>query len=571
MRLILLFISAVVLAINARAPAEEFDLLSFTPPKEWKKETKSSVVIYTVTDERQGTFCQVALYASRKGSGGAPADFSEEWRGLVEKTFQVKEPGQMVEQDWSGDWKLRIGSAPVDTGTIKFTATLYVYSGHQKVFSVMVNRSSPSWDEQVKIFLGSLKLKEGTEKAKSPSKPESQIPEANPSPSIESEPGSFGAIQFAVPNGWKVVSRNDSFVALSPNRLDAGESLSLFLLKSIASNAAIEKALEASWNEALQMLQAQPEYDAGKFYRESLAFRTPEGRPLLYGEGRYRSNDALFDMTLYAIQLDGAYARVLAVGRILPQSIAYPPTSALHNPAFKHAIPDFVLKLKFKDQKSVAPASPPLPAKGIAGLWAGISMFGGLFKTTYAYFYPDGKAYFASRMPLNGFEGLERDADALLTPGYWGTYSFDGESGMIEFQYRGKDKFPLVLQGDKLTITTTGTPHKFARLDPVDGIRLQGTYEFDLLTGEKPTLSFTQEARFTDRGLIKVMDHWIYPYRLSDQPGEGTYEIKNFTILFHYGDGRMFRLPFSGLVYNKGELSPAELGLGSEDHVAKRR
>lgn len=172
---------------------------------------------------------------------------------------------------------------------------------------------------------------------------------------------------------------------------------------------------------------------------------------------------------------------------------------------------------------------------------------------------------------MNGFEGLERDADALLTPSYWGTYSFDGESGRIEFQYRGKDKFPLVLLGDKLTITTTGTPHKFARLDPVDEARLQGSYGIDLPTGEKPTLSFTKEARFTDRGLLKHMNHWIYPYRLSDQPGEGTYEIKNFTIIFHYDDGRRFQLSFSGLGYTKGDLSPAELRLGIEDQVVTRR
>lgn len=568
MQRIILF-ATVVLAFTACAQADEFDLLSFTPPKEWKKETKSSVVIYTVTDEQHGTFCQVALYASRNGSGGASADFSEEWRGLVEKIFNVQAPVQIDEMDWSVGWKLRSGSAPVASESYKFTATLYVYSGQQKVFSVMVNRSSTSWDEQVKDFFSSLKLKESADKARTPSKPGSQTPEANAT--IESEPGSFGAIQFALPKGWKVASRSESFVALSPKQLDAEESLSLFLLRVIASNATIEKALESSWNEALQMLEGQPEYDEGKFYRESLAFKTSEGRPLLYGAGRYTSNGNRFDMTLYIIQLDGAYARVLAVGRILPQSIAYPLTSALHKPSFRHAIPDFVLKLKFKDQKSIAPASPPAPGKGIAGLWVGISMFGGLFKTTYAYFYPDGKAYFASRMPMNGFEGLERDADALLTPSYWGTYSFDGESGRIEFQYRGKDKFPLVLLGDKLTITTTGTPHKFARLDPVDEARLQGSYGIDLPTGEKPTLSFTKEARFTDRGLLKHMNHWIYPYRLSDQPGEGTYEIKNFTIIFHYDDGRRFQLSFSGLGYTKGDLSPAELRLGIEDQVVTRR
>ena len=67
---------------------------------------------------------------------------------------------------------------------------------------------------------------------------------------------------------------------------------------------------------------------------------------------------------------------------------------------------------------------------------------------------------------------------------------------------------------------------------------------------------------------------WIIgstPFRVSDQPGEGTYAITDFTIVLQDADGRTLSLPFSGLGLTPGDPSPASLAIGTEDDLLTPR
>jgi hypothetical protein len=300
--------------------------------------------------------------------------------------------------------------------------------------------------------------------------------------------------------------------------------------------------------------------DAGKLYSALPPIQTSDGRTLLIGQGRCNNNNGSYDFRVYILQGQDSYLRAFGFANLLPNSIAYPPTSALYNPRFAYQIPGFVLQLS-----TGAPLNhPPAPNQSLSGLWRGLSMSGGELKNAYAYFYPDGRAFFASRMPMNGFADLPTDADAVVTPTYWGRYAYDGLQGEIQFPYRGNDTFPFTSQSTELTIVTTGTPHQFAPQTSVDGFTFEGTYLLHL-PNETPTLSLSQAGRFVDGGVLKYVDHWIYPFRVSDQPGDGSYAVTNFTIVFRYADGRLLRLPFSGLGLTAGDPSPATLYIGTED------
>jgi len=84
----------------------------------------------------------------------------------------------------------------------------------------------------------------------------------------------------------------------------------------------------------------------------------------------------------------------------------------------------------------------------------------------------------------------------------------------------------------------------------MDGHRFEGTFTAEKdpsrNTGPEPTLAFTLDGRFTDRGAIYWMRHVRgYSEDESDRaPGSGTYAIKNFTMVFRYDDGRQVRLAF---------------------------
>jgi hypothetical protein len=86
-----------------------------------------------------------------------------------------------------------------------------------------------------------------------------------------------------------------------------------------------------------------------------------------------------------------------------------------------------------------------------------------------------------------------------------------------------------------------------------------------------PRITFTENGRFTDDGAVRVLEHSLYTiYSTGMKPGEGTYEVKNWTLLLHYSDGRGFQTAFLGLGTPAGDVKPAELVLGFNHDKLKR-
>ncbi|MGB5029719.1 MAG: hypothetical protein WBO38_14550, partial [Chitinophagaceae bacterium] len=66
---------------------ESFDIASFVAPKNWKKEIKSDVVSYTITNQSNGGYCVIAVYKSIAGLGNIDKDYDKEWKELVVDRF----------------------------------------------------------------------------------------------------------------------------------------------------------------------------------------------------------------------------------------------------------------------------------------------------------------------------------------------------------------------------------------------------------------------------------------------------------------------------------------------------
>jgi hypothetical protein len=53
--------------------------------------------------------------------------------------------------------------------------------------------------------------------------------------------------------------------------------------------------------------------------------------------------------------------------------------------------------------------------------------------------------------------------------------------------------------------------------------------------------------------------------------GSGNYEIKNYSLIFSYTDGRRIRIAFLGTDYDKNNPSPPTLSLSYYENVLKRQ
>jgi hypothetical protein len=92
------------------------------------------------------------------------------------------------------------------------------------------------------------------------------------------------------------------------------------------------------------------------------------------------------------------------------------------------------------------------------------------------------------------------------------------------------------------------------------------------VNGKIPSISFTSNRNFTDNGALKELYH-EYNSCLNPAvtPGSGSYEVKDYTILFNYSDGRKIKLAFPGAGYDINNKSPATLRMSyNEDPMTRQ-
>lgn len=86
----------------------------------------------------------------------------------------------------------------------------------------------------------------------------------------------------------------------------------------------------------------------------------------------------------------------------------------------------------------------------------------------------------------------------------WGPYIFVNGKAILKLPYAD---IPLRIENDKLIITTNKTNHGFIKLSAVDGEKFNGTYALSEWNGTIPSISFTTDGKFIDKGAIRVLYH----------------------------------------------------------------
>ncbi len=196
----------------------------------------------------------------------------------------------------------------------------------------------------------------------------------------------------------------------------------------------------------------------------------------------------------------------------------------------------------------------PRSGMGISGVWMGFKAYYPDWepRPRWYVFYEDGQVF--EDIPRTGLAGFSRGASqADANQGnYWGTYSFANGSGSIR---RPQARFPETIEAngpDKIKLDSD----YFNRCRPVDGLRLQGAWTSysnpndpaleQLPEGQRPVFHFTADGRFVDEGVFASF-LWSGD-RSTDGAGSGTYEIRDFSIIFHFSDGRVKQVAFSGML-----------------------
>lgn len=182
-----------LISIHVFPQSETFDIITYTPPKDWKKEAKPGVVNYTNVNTTTGVFCVIAMYASRTSAGDVQKDFDNQWKELAVTPFKAEANPQKETQTADG-WEIVSASANVKLDETDISITLTVISGFGKTVSIRASMNDQSYAAELNTLFESMEL----DKTKT-----SIVNNNNTTPVQTSEAGGkFGQMIYITPAGW---------------------------------------------------------------------------------------------------------------------------------------------------------------------------------------------------------------------------------------------------------------------------------------------------------------------------------------------------------------------------------
>jgi hypothetical protein len=215
----LCLITALLLTLTLCAQKQTYDLFSFEPPKGWTKENKSTLLTYTVTNKKNGSWARVILVKSTISKGNIETDFASEW-----DIFAVKEHG--VNPEPLGIDTLTYNGWNVKTGLCKFpfnkdTVSMLVntFSNGERCISFLVQSNTTTYGTELEKFIESVSLSPAVAALSPQNTPPVNNPN-NPAP-IANTPGlTANGFQFSTTNfddGWTSVVQEDWVEATKGN------------------------------------------------------------------------------------------------------------------------------------------------------------------------------------------------------------------------------------------------------------------------------------------------------------------------------------------------------------------
>lgn len=159
MKSIVVTILFALTAISLVAQTETFDLVTYSPPKNWQKEVTENSVSYITSSETNNTWCQIRILKSTTSKGSIDEDFESEWQDLIVKNFKPTESRQLHEVVESEGWKIKASVVKFSFNKSDAVAMLTTASGFQRCASIVAITNSDEYSKDIEALLSSVVLK----------------------------------------------------------------------------------------------------------------------------------------------------------------------------------------------------------------------------------------------------------------------------------------------------------------------------------------------------------------------------------------------------------------------------
>jgi hypothetical protein len=284
---------------------ETFDIIHYTPPKDFKKGGKEGVIMYTNANTATGGVCVIAIYASGASDGDEQEDFANEWKNLVVTPFKAGANPKTETQINSDGWKAVGAAVPVKLDGNSFTVFLTVFSGFGRKVSILSYLNDHVYSAQIDALLENLKF-------------DKTIPVTNATTGQNSVAGRFGSMGYRTPGGWEGKQYQNA-VVFTPMDLPAGEHLEIRILPPLNVAAGMDDGFKQSYEETCVLLNATKMYMAGSGnYSKKQSGRSFKGWDYILGSGAIqvdngKPNKDEYGLDLFVIKINDRFERVAIV------------------------------------------------------------------------------------------------------------------------------------------------------------------------------------------------------------------------------------------------------------------
>lgn len=546
-----------------------FDIITYTELKDWKKDSRQGVVNYTKANVSTGAFCVITMYASSSSTGDAEKDFKKEWKELVETPYQAEADPKTETQTTAEGWKAVGGASLVKVDGADVYIILSVFSGFGKTVTIRTSLNDQSYNTEVDAFFKTIIL----DKTKNPglNKNKVMIVEST------AAQGKFGMMRYSAPVRWSEQVFADG-VVLKPLDLPADEHLSIQIMQPLNSSASLEEVMSQSFAEATAMYKATSMNQAGGNYSKNSIQKSFNGWEYIRGKGGIQVENGTpykteLGLEVFIVKINNRFERI-AISESRKYCGGVSRYYSSDRISYRNDIENLLFSLQFNDFNATFLKTGTIKGNDIVGVWEGTIQSTGAatgirLEVFIPIFFDNGQVYFGPKFPTEGLDELNSRIPPELYPRNWGTYTFSNGKGILKMLFAD---IPFKIENSKLIVTKNQRDWPFYKLNSVDGARFHGTYVMSEAYEKIPSISFTNDGKFTDNGVVRVLYHdntnCINPGFV---PGSGTYEVKNYSVLFNYTDGRKVRIAFLGTDYDKTNPSPPSLRMSFDDNPMYRQ
>jgi hypothetical protein len=355
----------------------------------------------------------------------------------------------------------------------------------------------------------------------------------------------YDAVSFTPPPGWAAAQDRDH-VTFTFIDSAARTYVILAVYNSTAGSGNTERDFSSEWNElvgksfsagsAPRSMAGQSR--AGLTFREGAAqVRQQNGEPAYVRLLVFPAGQRRFSLMLVATNEKALQARQPELQSFVDGLQLASPSAAAVKPS-----------------EAVGGSAAPRPGSGITGVWMGFKTYTGDYEPhpRWYTFYEDGQVF--EDIPRTGLAGFNREASKADSgqKSYWGRYTFAGGAGSITKPGVNYPEVLLSEGADKLKVDS----FHFYRCQEVNGLRLQGAWTsmanpndpaLDRFpAGQKPVFRFTSDGKFSDEGVFATFLKSGDPRQ--DAAGTGVYEVRDFTLILRFSDGRVKQLAITAML-----------------------